>query len=151
MRALDKEESMASNMILGAFLGICSYTDIRKKVVYVKVIVPFLLVGVLLCISPLGNGIHDALYGMAVGIAILILSFMTNGAVGEGDGLALMITGFYLGFLNNIKLLCMALFLSAIVSVAAVITGKWDRKTELPFMPFLLLSFLIIKIQEVLP
>ncbi len=142
---------MAANMILGTFLGICSYTDIRKKVVYVKVIVPFLLIGILLCISPFGKGIHDALYGTAVGLAILILSFATNGAVGEGDGLVLMISGFYLGFLNNIRLLCMALFLSAIVSVIAVIIGKWGKKTELPFMPFLLLSFFIIKIQEVLP
>lgn len=142
---------MAANMILGTFLGICSYTDIRKKVVYVKVIVPFLLIGILLCISPLGNGIHNALYGTVVGFAILILSFATNGAVGEGDGLVLMITGFYLGFLNNIRLLCMALFLSAIVSVAAVILGKWGKKTELPFMPFLLISFLIIKVQEILP
>ncbi|MBQ7724701.1 MAG: prepilin peptidase [Lachnospiraceae bacterium] len=142
---------MAANMILGTFLGICSYTDIRKKVVYVKVIVPFLLIGILLCISPLGNGIHNALYGTVVGLAILILSFATNGAVGEGDGLVLMITGFYLGFLNNIRLLCMALFLSAIVSVAAVILGKWGKKTELPFMPFLLISFLIIKVQEILP
>ncbi len=142
---------MAANMILGTFLGICSYTDIRKKVVYVKVIVPFLLIGILLCISPLGNGIHNALYGTVVGLAILILSFATNGAVGEGDGLVLMITGFYLGFLNNIRLLCMALFLSAIVSVAAVILGKWGKKTELPFMPFLLISFLIIKAQEILP
>lgn len=142
---------MAANMILGTFLGICSYTDIRKKVVYVKVIVPFLLIGILLCISPLGNGIHNALYGTVVGFAILILSFATNGAVGEGDGLVLMITGFYLGFLNNIRLLCMALFLSAIVSVAAVILGKCGKKTELPFMPFLLISFLIIKVQEILP
>ncbi len=142
---------MAANMILGTFLGICSYTDIRKKVVYVKVIVPFLLIGILLCISPLGNGIHNALYGTVVGLAILILSFATKGAVGEGDGLVLMITGFYLGFLNNIRLLCMALFLSAIVSVAAVILGKWGKKTELPFMPFLLISFLIIKVQEILP
>lgn len=142
---------MAANMILGTFLGICSYTDIRKKVVYVKVIVPFLLIGILLCISPLGNGIHNALYGTVVGLAILILSFATNGAVGEGDGLVLMITGFYLGFLNNIRLLCMALFLSAIVSVAAVILGKWGKKTELPFMPFLLISFLIIKVQEIMP
>ena len=142
---------MVANMILGTFLGICSYTDIRKKVVYVKVMVPFLLIGILLCISPLGNGIHNALYGTVVGLAILILSFATNGAVGEGDGLVLMITGFYLGFLNNIRLLCMALFLSAIVSVAAVILGKWGKKTELPFMPFLLISFLIIKVQEILP
>ena len=139
---------MAENMILGAFLGICSYTDIRKRAVYIKVMIPFLILGLLISISPVGNGIHDALLGMVVGLGILMLSFATRGAIGAGDGLVLIITGFYLGLLGNIKLLCMALFLSAMASIAVVTIKKWGREAELPFMPFLLAAFMIIKIQE---
>jgi len=142
---------MAANVMVGTFLGICSYTDIKEKVVYVKVMIPFLLTGLILCISPMGNGIHDALFGMAVGLLVLLLSVLTGGAIGEGDGLVLVITGFYLGFLGNIKLFSTALFLSALVSAAAVIIRKCGRTSELPFMPFLFLSFILIKAGEVLP
>lgn len=136
---------MAVNLILGTFLGICSYTDIKKKEVYTMLMAPFLLAGIAVSISPLGPGIKNALFGVAVGVFILILSFITRGSIGAGDGIALMITGFYLGFLDNIRLLCLALFLSAIISVAVLLIKRCGKDKELPFMPFLLIAFLIIR------
>ena len=78
----------------------------------------------------------------------MLLSFITNGAVGEGDGLVLIVTGIYLGFVMNLRLIFFALFLSALISIGAVIIKGWKKDRELPFMPFLLTAFLIISISK---
>lgn len=139
---------MTETILTTAFLSLCSYTDIRKRVVYLKLLIPFFIAGVLLCALSGKNAVISGAAGACAGFFILILSMATKGAVGEGDGLVLMITGFYLGFFMNLKLIFTALFLSAMCSVAAVIIKGWKKDMELPFMPFLLAAFIVIKAGE---
>lgn len=134
--------------ILFLFLGICSYTDIRKKVICVKCLPPFFLTGLILAALSGKEGLISAVLGMAAGLFILLISFITNGAVGSGDALALMVTGVFLGVMKNTELLCLSLFISAVFSAAALISGRCGRKTELPFLPFILAAHFLMTAME---
>lgn len=136
---------MILSLLLTLFLIICSYTDIKKKEIYFKVLLPFFLTGVIAAAVSGREAVLAALLGAAAGIALLLLSFITRGAIGEGDGLVLVVTGVFLGISENLRLLTVALFLSALFSVGAMIIKGWKRDRELPFVPFLLAAFLIIR------
>ena len=81
--------------------------------------------------------------GMAVGLVLLAVSKLTGGEIGEGDGIAFLITGFTLGFRDNFLLLSEALLLSFVWSLILIIVKKINLKTSLPFVPFVLIAFVI--------
>ena len=85
----------------------------------------------------------EKLAGMAVGLVLLAVSKLTGGEIGEGDGIAFLITGFTLGFRDNFLLLCEALLLSFVWSLIFIIAKKINLKTSLPFVPFVLIAFAI--------
>ncbi len=131
-----------------AFLLICAYTDIRDRVIHVRVLLPFLAAGLIPAAFSGRDALISAFAGALCGAVLLILSFITKGAIGEGDGLVLAVTGVYLGFFHNIRLLFLALFLSAIVSVISIFLKGWKKDREIPFMPFLLVAFIFTEIGE---
>ena len=73
---------------------------------------------------------------------LLMLSKMTEGAVGPGDGMLFFITGIYLGFWKNVMLLWGSLLLCSCwgIGLLAVRQIKWTagKRTEIPFLPFVL-------------
>ena len=85
----------------------------------------------------------EKLGGMAVGLILLIISKLTRGQIGEGDGITFLITGFSLGFENNFLLLLESLLLSFMWSLMLMLFKKINLKTSLPFLPFILTAFII--------
>ena len=85
----------------------------------------------------------EKLGGMAVGFVLLAVSKLTHGQIGEGDGIAFVITGFCLGFEENFLLLLEALLFSSVWSVLLMLMKKINLKTSLPFVPFVLTAFVI--------
>ena len=92
-----------------AFLGINSWKDIRTREVSLLSIVVFGIVGMIRACF-LGTVSVDLVWNVCMGAAVIMLSIISKGAVGMGDGL---------------------LFLS----------GK-GKKTEMPFVPFLMLGYI---------
>ena len=72
----------------------------------------------------------------------LALSILSGGAMGAGDGLLLLAlglasdTGEYLGTLLG------GIFLAAVWSGVLLVVFRKGRKTEIPFVPFLLFGYI---------
>ncbi len=101
---------------------------------------------VLICISiPFSHSLTlvDRGFGILVGILVILISKATKGKIGMGDGLLLSVTGLGLGFWGNLELFALALFAAAIVSIALLITRLANRKTSIPFVPFLFLGYIL--------
>lgn len=79
---------------------------------------------------------------MAVGMGICMISRLTRGAVGEGDGWFFVVTGIYLGLWDNITLLLYGLLFCSLFSLGIIVWGVIMNvnvsKKRLPFLPFLL-------------
>lgn len=134
------------NSVTGTMLLVCGLQDIKMKKVYTW----FILLGAILIITciPFSSIITlgDRLGGSLVGVVVIIISLLTQGKIGMGDGLILSVTGISLGFWSNLELFLIALLLSAILSIILLAAKKVDRKQEVPFVPFIFMAFLVERI-----
>lgn len=65
----------------------------------------------------------DDLAGIGVGVLFLLVSKVTEEAIGYGDSVAIMILGGYLGFWKVVGLLAAAIFTSGVCSVILALRG----------------------------
>lgn len=130
--------------ILGILLFMGSIQDIKEK--QISIIILGLGFMVLLITTPFINTLYmvDRILGFMIGVIVVILSKITKDKIGIGDGLILCSTGMGLGFWGNLELFAYALFIAAIVSIVLLSLRKVDKKYSLPFVPFLMLSYLVI-------
>ena len=135
-------------IIVALFLFIMTIQDIRKKELSLKVMVLFFLAGLALRIFFDGSGFIDALYGMLIGAAMIVLSKLSRGAAGLGDGIVLVVTGLYMGFDVNLEIFIWGLSLCAIVGLFLLLVMKADRKKRIPFVPFLSAGYLLTALVE---
>lgn len=122
-------------------LSIMSIMDLKSKRINLYFLIPFLVSGVICNLSYQLVPLTSLIGGVGIGIVLLMISFVTKGKIGSGDGIILMVTGLFLGFYDNLLLLLSATFLSAIVGAFILLKKGMNKKYEIPFIPFLLLSF----------
>jgi prepilin peptidase CpaA len=84
---------MWSNYLLFILLLICVITDLKERKIYNAVLFPFLLLALFLNFITGGiQGLTDAVFGMLVGLGILLIPFLLGG-MGAGDVKLLAVIG----------------------------------------------------------
>lgn len=124
-----------------AFLGINTWTDIRKKEICFPVFCLFLAGGILWRITE-GSLWPDGLISMGIGIFAAIISALTGGEIGAGDGLLIIAMGSVMTAGELIGILFAAFLLCGIYSGIQLLVLKKQRDIEIPFVPFLLAGYL---------
>lgn len=130
-------------IVLG-LLGLCSLEDVKHRQLTIIYILMFGIGGVILHLLVPVCSIYSILCGMLLGIFMLLISAVTQGSIGMGDGILLMVTGVYLGGYENLRLLMTGLMFSALWSLGLLAFRKKKRKDEIAFVPFLLLSYFVM-------
>ena len=87
----------------------------------------------------------DDLAGIGVGVLSLLVSKVTEEAIGYGDSVAIMILGGYLGFWKVVGVLAAAIFTSGVCSVILSLRG---RVKTMPFFPFLTLGYILMLAEQ---
>ncbi len=135
---------ISMKIVMGVVLLLCGVQDVIKKKIYLWIV----LTGVLfvsICIPFCHTiSIPDRIGGLIIGAMVILISVMTSGKIGLGDGMLLCVTGLGLGFWGNLELFALALFLAAVLSIILLVFRLADRKKSIPFVPFLLLSYLFL-------
>lgn len=126
---------------LMGMLGWCSLEDLRNRKVLVNPILAFGIVGVCLHLYYRNLSIYSVLAGVFVGVILLLVGAIT-GKIGAGDGLVLLVSGIYLGFWDNARLLFHGLVFCGIWSAIQLLLRKKKRQDEIAFIPFLFLAYL---------
>lgn len=89
------------------------------------------------------NGAAFLCKAVIPGILLLLAGRITRQAIGYGDGILILVCGFYLGGRTAGLLFLTGLFCLFPVSLVLLISGKAKREQELPFAPFLLTAYMI--------
>ena len=131
---------MIQSYTLLGMLGWCSIEDWRRKRVLVYPVLLFGIFGVLLHIYYQNVSIYSLLAGCGIGLLLLFLSAVSR-QLGSGDGLVLMVSGIYLGFWDNIRLLFLGLLLCGLWSVVLLVSRKKKASDKIAFIPFLFLAY----------
>lgn len=130
------EYLVMSLLIIGAIM------DLKYKKIHIAFTAAYFAVGIIFNILTDGHSLGSVIGGVIIGIILVLISIVTRGKVGIGDGLMVSVLGLYLGFWDNLFLLMTSLFLSAIFAVLLIIIKKEDRSYQIPFIPFLLIGFI---------
>lgn len=123
-------------------LGICSYEDAKHKHIHIAWPAIFAALGTLLCFMEGEQRIIRILPAVLPGLFVLLLTFVTKGGIGEGDGILLMTMGIFLGGTDVLRIFTYALFFAGSYALFLFFFKKKSRKYEIAFVPFLLLAFI---------
>ena len=134
---------MIQEIGLCLFLGYFTYEDIKTRRLSGKGIFLFAIVGGIISVLFHAYRIGQILLGMGIGGGLLIMSLLSKGGIGVGDGIVVLISGIYLGVQENCFLLLLALLVSSLYSGFLWIGKKVDRKQKIPFIPFLLVGYIM--------
>lgn len=80
------------------------------------------------------------------GMVLLLVALLSGEAIGYGDGLLLLATGPLFGWQKMLLCIPAALLLTTIASVLLLVMKKADRKTKIPFVPFLAAGMGVISV-----
>jgi leader peptidase (prepilin peptidase)/N-methyltransferase len=130
-------------LLTGAAFAVCSYTDLKFRRVDLKVAVIYLILS--LCGHLFGQDVAlaDLGVGLLPGAFCFLISWISRQSLGYGDDLLILICGISLGVWNCIWTVFTAFFWAGIWAVFMFVVKKAEREREFPFVPFLLLGFII--------
>lgn len=124
------------------FLILCDIQDIREKRLSVKMLVLF--GGLFFALSFLMDKTpyEQRIYSLMPGTVALFLAFLTKEQIGYGDAVCLMILGAVMTGGRILRAVMAGLFLASVCSLTLLLGKKANRKTTLPFLPFLTVGVL---------
>ena len=130
-------------MLLGILL-ITAYTDWKERKVYLNVLAVGGLAGMMCCFFWQNPDLTERLGGIMIGLAVLGAAWVGKGCIGSGDGLVFVVSGVFLGFWENIRLLLFSLLLAGGAAIFLICIKKSERNQRMPFVPFLLAAYLLM-------
>ncbi|MBO4421423.1 MAG: prepilin peptidase [Lachnospiraceae bacterium] len=132
-------------VIFGIYIAVLSLEDLLKKSVPVALLaagVLFIPAG-LLTEGAESISVADNILGLIPGAMLLVISFVSRGQIGVGDGGLVMMLGASLGIETVIRILTAALLLITVFSGIMLVMRKLKRKSTLPFIPFLFAGYIL--------
>ncbi|HJR46210.1 MAG TPA: prepilin peptidase [Actinomycetota bacterium] len=154
--AAAKFEVSAEALLYAGFfwaLVVLTVIDLEYKLLPNRIVFPLFIAGWIgLTVAALAAGEADRLVDAAIGAAIFggfffLVAYVYPAGMGFGDVKLAFALGTFLGYLDGAGLTLVAMFLSfligGIIGVAVLAASKGDRKTQLPFGPFLALGTVI--------
>ncbi len=128
-------------ILVGSFLVLNTIWDVRTKKIPIMLLVCFGAAGIIINIFLPEYTVKELAFGVAIGVALWGISYVTGGQIGSGDGLLFMVTGLLIGGINNFVLLLWSTALCAVVSAVLLFAKRVSRKDRIPFVPFVLLAY----------
>lgn len=135
---------LLSTLCCAGYLCYLSAWDIKSRRLPESVLAAGALVALLQVFLGVSPSIILSIAGAAVGLAFLGVSRLTGEALGYGDSIVIFILGVSLGLWNLLALLMLAFLLAAGCSIVLLTVFHFERKTTLPFIPFLVASYILV-------
>ena len=136
--------------ILGfiALLVILSIFDIRTKRIPIGGFISLYAYSVMYLFfsGEYGFSFINLIISVIPGLILGALSFMTEGKIGMGDAIITAGLGVGLGIEKVSYTLAGALILICLFGLIMMVTRKMNRKSQIPFVPFITLSMGVVSI-----
>jgi prepilin signal peptidase PulO-like enzyme (type II secretory pathway) len=126
--------------LVGIYIGWMAVTDIVHK--EIPVWPGVVCTGVVSIIRVLaGNGWGCWIPGMGIGFFLFLINRISKGKIGAGDALVYVVTGAALGWIRNLELLIVSLFLASLGALILIVVRHVGRNYAMPFLPFTAVAF----------
>ena len=135
-------------------LVITAYSDYKTKTISVRLI----MIGYLLVMGAsiieaiilhkLSVNVMDLFLSLSPGIAFFVVSRLLKGSIGMGDTLMVTLISIFVGYESAILIILISLLLASVFGMWKVIRSRISVKTSIPYIPFLLLGYILTGIIE---
>lgn len=129
---------------LTVYLTLLSLLDVKYKKVPVSISIIAIITGAILVVAS-KTSLIGTVIALAPGIIVLLFAIITKQAIGYGDALAILVMGFFVSCQSILISLFAAITISGIVALVMLLVFHKGKNTELAFIPFLLIGFIIEK------
>lgn len=127
-------------MVLALIIIAVSFIDLDHQIIPNTIVLPGIIAGLIFGYS----NIMDALLGMLCGFGIIaIIILISRGGMGWGDAKLLAMFGAFLGWQSTVYSLFVGSLIGAVIGVTLIVLKKIERKTPIPFGPYLSLGALL--------
>lgn len=126
-------------LIMIIMLSICSYTDIKERYVDLRILIFCFVVELFL--TPV------KIYGIIPVIILCIFRIIKKG-IGSGDILVFFLIGIFSGLYDTIQIMIISFVLALIYGLFSLLFRNKDMKYCMPFMPFILMGFVIFELEK---
>lgn len=135
----------AKCFILIILLSVASVGDLRTKTISNKLVIVGSLIGILFTLVQLDMAkTFDAVMGAVISAGILlVISLITREGIGFGDVKLFACVGLFLGVGGALAALVISIMISGVAALILLLTKKVNKKTSIPFAPFILVGTLI--------
>lgn len=127
----------------GLYLGILSVYDIQTRKVPRWLLGVGMAAAIFLKCFYKNSSIFLVSVGIAIGIVFCMISKVTGETLGMGDSYLITILGGFVGAWNLLYILAYAFLFSAIYSAIVLVMRKFNRKIQIPFIPFLMAAYVL--------
>lgn len=132
---------IVSRLVLLCFLFIIAWRDYKTQLIEIWQLLIMGVAGIGLC----GNWetVYRAIGGAVMGCIILLVAWCTKECVGVGDGYLFIVTGIFLGFIQNFILVFSSLLLAGIFSIGCLVLKKKKGDDRMALGPFVLAAYVL--------
>lgn len=135
-----------NDLVLLLFLLYYSKEDIQRKSISVRALAAGLFVFFLLCWSNGRDSIQYFYESIALGTALILLSFCTKEALGGADALITAMICMLKGAKITVGILFFSLMGAALIGVVILILYK-EKRMEMPFVPIISVTAFLFLLQ----
>lgn len=122
------------------FLGLGTYFDIKDQEIPLTFLLVFGGLAIIYNVVWKYQTLQNVLIGICIGGLFLFVGWLTQEAIGYGDGLGLVILGLFEGWQGMIPIVFGAFLLSGVYGIWRLIGLQKSRNDVMPFFPFLLIA-----------
>jgi leader peptidase (prepilin peptidase)/N-methyltransferase len=134
-------------LILSCILLFISIIDITAKIISNKLIIIGMIIGVIMVFLNDNITIMSSLLGcMICGGIVAVISIITKGSIGMGDAKLFACVGIWFGLQTTLGIMLIATMLSGFVGLILLTFKKVNRKTTMPFAPYVFLATIFVMI-----
>lgn len=126
----------------GFLLLLAAVEDFKEKEIKLNYILAIAVIGMSYLLLSSQRNIADVIGGVAIGLIMIVISILSDGQIGKGDGMIMSAVGLMVGFRTGLIMLCIASLIQSFISIIMLCTKKGNKRTAIPFVPSLLAGYI---------
>jgi leader peptidase (prepilin peptidase) / N-methyltransferase len=131
--------------VLGIILAAASLHDLDNKIIPDRLFVAGIILGILSGFDgKFSHTLESVLSFLAAGGILWMVSFITKDGIGMGDIKLYACAGIFLGFQMTLSALLLSTLLSGITGMLLLATRVLNRKSSIPFAPFIFAGCMLV-------
>ncbi len=131
----------AAEAAIVIFLFINSINDIKRREIILWSAVFMGVFGFIVSVLLFKRNICEIAFGIVPGVLLLICAIISDGKLGLGDVIIMIVVGIWQGLIRTVYIVFAALFGAALYGTFLIIINKKYR--DIPFIPFICMGQLI--------